>query len=150
MSTYGLGSEHATASGVGGPNSDFHVAVAAFAEVADILDQAKRLSLFWGQNGGGGSPVQSLEKLGRNLCASLDNLSTQLNVASQALDRLIDSVERFPPVESPVVLMKKEASKRGAGSSASSKEDRNRGAPDMPDSMHPHGHGKLTNKVEEG
>ena len=119
MSTYGVGSKHATASGMGGPNGDPHPAVSAFAEVADLLDQAKRLSLFWGQNGGGGSPIQSLENLGRNLCASLDNLSTQLNIASQAINRFVDSVECLPPVEYPVVLMKKETGKRGAGSSAS-------------------------------
>ena len=41
--------------------------------------------------------------------------------------------------------MKKETGKRGAGSRSSSKEDKNRGAPDMPDSMHLHGYGKLAN-----
>ena len=102
-----------------GPNSDLHAACAALAEIADILYQTKLLSLFWGQNGGGGAPVQSLEKFGGHSCASLNNLSTQLNITSQALNRFIDSVQRLPLVESPVILMKKEPGKRGAGSSAS-------------------------------
>ena len=64
MSTSCLLSEYKMASGVSGPHSDPHAAVSDFAEVANIIDQAKRLSLFWGQNGGGGSPIQSLENLG--------------------------------------------------------------------------------------
>ena len=43
-----------SASSVCGPNSDTHAAVSAFAEVVDILDQTKRLSLVRGNNGGGG------------------------------------------------------------------------------------------------
>ena len=99
---------------------------------------------------GGGGPIQSLEKLGGNLCASLDNLSAQLNIASQTLNSFIDSVECLRFGEGPVVLMKKEPGKRDAGSCASSEEDRDRAAPDMSDSMHPHGHGELVDKVKEG
>ena len=131
-----------------GPHNDPHAIASMFADVANVIDQAKRFSLFWGQNGGGGSPIQSLENLGRDLCASLNNLARQIDVASQTLNRLIDSQECLPSGEAPVVLMEKEAGKRRAGSSASSKEDRNRGAPDMPDSMHPHGHGKRMSTAE--
>ena len=80
---------------------------------------------------------------------SLDNLSTQLDISSQTLNRFIDSVECLPTIKSPVVLMKKEPGKRGAGPSAPSEEDWDCSTPNMPDSRHPDGDGKLANEVEE-
>jgi hypothetical protein len=132
-----------------GPNSDPHAIVSALAEIENILNQAKSFSLFWGQNNGGGSPIQRLENVASNLCASIDNLSTQLDIVSQTLNRFIDSVECLPSVEAPVILMKKETGKRGAGSSAAGKKDRDSSTPDMPDSMHSNGDRKLANEVEE-
>ena len=151
MSTSYLGQSGGFGGGLcGGEDHNPHPAVAAVAEVANLLDEAKRLSLFRGNYGGGGFAIQSLEKLGRDLCTSLDNLSRQIDVASQTLNRFIDSQECLPPVEVPVVLMKEESGERRTSSNTPSKKDRNRSTPDVADCMHSNGHGQLSDEIEKG
>ena len=52
---------------LGGPNRNLQTVVTGLAKVDHPLDQAKRLSLFWGYNGRGSSPIQSFENLVRYL-----------------------------------------------------------------------------------
>ena len=110
--------------GSGSPDGYRHSFSSGIVDLANFVDDAKRLSLLWLNNGGGGSPIQSIEDSSRNLCSSLNNLSRNLDVTSKALDRFSDAIERLALREAPIVLVKKEACEFGAATLVSGKEHR--------------------------
>ena len=119
-----------------GPRFDGHAIGVCVAQLADLVDEAKSFSFLGGHNGGGGGPIQSIEKIGARICVSLDNLTSELNVISQSLNRFIDSLEGLPSGERPMVLMKEEPCGRFAGAPVASKKDGDTSTPNMSDGMH--------------
>lgn len=119
-----------------GPRFDGHAIGVCVAQLADFIDEAKGFSFLGEQNGGAGGPIQSIEKIGSRLCVSLDNLTSELNVTSQTLNRLVDSLEGLPPAERPMVLMNEETGRRFGGASMTGKKDGETSAPDVPDGVH--------------
>ena len=85
MSTSCLLSEYKMASGVSGPHSDPHAAVSDFAEVANIIDQAKRLSLFWGQNGGGDLPSRAWRSSAGTCVRRLNSISLRSRLTASSI-----------------------------------------------------------------
>ena len=119
-----------------GPRYDGHAIGACIAQLADLVDEAKRFSFLGGHNGAGGGPIQSIEGIGTRLCVSLDNLTSELNIISQTLNRLINSLEGLPSLKRPMVLMKEEAGGRFASAPVASKKDGDTSTPDASDGVH--------------
>jgi hypothetical protein len=92
--------------GSGIPDGDFHSIASGLRKLANSVD--------WLNNGGGGSPLQGIENILRDVCTRLHDLSRHVDVASKSLDRFVDAMERLPLRESPVVLMEKEAGEGAA------------------------------------
>jgi hypothetical protein len=134
--------------GSGVPDSDLHFIASGLGKLANLMDDAKRLGFGWLNNGGGGSPVQGIENILRDVCARLDNLSCHIDVASKALNRLVDAVEGLPLREIPIVLMEKESGERAACPSRASEKDRHGATSDVTHAMHMNLDGKLGNKIE--
>jgi hypothetical protein len=107
-----------------GPDRDWHSIGAGLSQLANLIDEAKKLSVLGIQNSGGGSPVQSIENLGTRLCASLDNLSRHLDVAAKTLDRFIDATECLPASETPIVFVEEKTGQARGSPSLSTQENR--------------------------
>jgi hypothetical protein len=136
--------------GSGIPNSDLHSIVSSLGKFANIVDDAKHLCSGWLNNGGGGSPLQGIENILRDVCARLDDLSRHVDVASKSFDRFVDTVESLPFRETPVVLMKKETAEGAARSPRSSKKYRHGATTDMAHAVHVNRNRKLGNKIVTG
>ena len=87
-------------------------------------------------NHGGGAAIQRTESILRDICARLDNLSRHIDVASEALNRLVDTMERLSLCETPIILVKKETRERAACPLRASEKDRDGRASDMSHPMH--------------
>jgi hypothetical protein len=105
------------------------------------LDQAKCLGLVGIYNGGGGSSVQSLEYLVRNLSVQLEEFSVKLDVIAEEIKSCTDAMQRLLLAKLPLVLVEEEAGGGGASSLMPRKEDRDGGTSDVADSVHMDGNG---------
>jgi hypothetical protein len=84
----------------------------------------------------GGSSIQGIENLLRDICTRLDNLSRHVDVASEALNRFVNAMECLSLRETPVIFMKKETGERAACPSRASEEYGNRTTSDVTHAMH--------------
>ena len=134
--------------GSGIPSCDIHSIVSDLAKLANIINDSQRLGLSWLNNGGGGSPIQGIENVLGNICARLDDLSSNADIAAKALNRFVDAMESLPLRETPVRTDGKRSSKRGACPLCASKEDRHSAAPDVAHTVHMNADGKLGDKIE--
>src|SRR5271168_71588 len=86
-----------------GGNADWHSVARGIGQLADLINETKVLGLHRVQYGGCGSPVQRIEDIGASLCSRLNDLSGKVDIATQALNRLVDTVERLIGGKAPIV-----------------------------------------------
>ncbi len=117
------------------------------AEVANLINETKRLGLFGKKQHRIGLRIQTLQHFCGNIGSSLDYLLTELYIASQTLNRLCESVERLTLIKSPIVAMQEKPRKTTGGSLVSCKKNWNCSASNVTDRMHSNRDWQLTNEI---
>jgi len=114
-----------------GPNGDRHPIGGDLLKLLYLLDEPGSFGLFGGQHNGCGSSIKRLQDVFVRLCVCFNNLSSNLDVTTQALGRFIDASKGLSLGEAPVVLMEKESGERLAGSISTPEKNWNSRAPDV-------------------